>query len=125
MAQKRIPDNVHLLKGTYQKIRHGDKDSKVSVDVPISTTPPRSLSKEAKTEWKRIIKLVERTGILTGWDQTVLAQYCELTAEFYDTGREFNAAKHTQLRLCAVELGLTPSSRSKVTVTTKKDDDEF
>ena len=123
MANKRIPDNVHLLQGTHRKDRHGtpDKKAKLKTKLPVM---PKWLPARAKTEWKRITKVLAKSGLLTEADQAVLAQYCLLYGELAEWKEDFPAAKHTQLRLCQVELGLTPSARSKITVV-KDDEEEF
>ena len=123
MSNKRKPDNVHLLQSTYKKGRHGTQDQKPKVEKKLPTMPTW-LSARAKTEWKRICKVLEDAGILTEADQAVLAQYCMLYAELQTEKTEFQAAKHTQLRLCQVELGMTPSARSKIIVP-KDNSEEF
>ncbi|MCA9913274.1 MAG: P27 family phage terminase small subunit [Anaerolineae bacterium] len=116
MSNKRLPDNVHLLKGTHRKGRHGDPEKKPTVVQTISETPPLWLTKEAKTEWRRIIKVMLNSNVLTNADTSTLSQYCTLFGELQKQKEDFPAAKHTQLRLCAVELGLTPSARSKIVI---------
>ncbi|MES0444969.1 MAG: P27 family phage terminase small subunit [Desulfobacterales bacterium] len=123
MANKRIPDNVHLLKRTHQKCRHGDPKSKPKVKSKLPVMP-RWLPVKAKAEWKSICKELKDAKILTGADRTILTQYCLLVSELATEKADFQAAKHTQLRLCCVELGLTPSARSRITVP-KDDDDDF
>ena len=123
MGNKRKPDNIHLLKGTYRKDRHGDSKKKIKVDKKFPTQPTW-LPKNAKTEWARIKKVMEKSGVITAGDATVLIQYCLLYSEMKKLKEEFPAAKHAQLRVAAAELGLTPVSRSKITVS-KDDDNEF
>lgn len=124
MANKRVTDNVHLLKGTFQPCRHGDpkKKPKVAIEYP---KPPSWLSDVAKKEWGRIKQTIEKARYITLVDAVLLAQYCTLYATFVRDGEEFTAAQHTQLRLCAVELGFTPSARSRITVNNDKDDGKF
>ena len=123
MGNKRKPDNIHLLKNTYRPDRHGDpkKKLKVNAKFPIQ---PAWLPKNAKAEWARIKKIMEKSGVITMGDATVFIQYCLLYSEMKDYKEEFPAAKHAQLRVAAAELGLTPVARSKITVT-KEEDNEF
>jgi len=114
MANKRKPDNVHLLSGTHRKDRHGDPREKPKVAGSITATPPEWLPEAAKVEWKRVVKLMAESGVLTSADTSTLCQYCMLFSELQTDQEEFPAARHTQLRLCAVELGLTPSARSRI-----------
>lgn len=115
MANKRLPDNVHKLRGTLRKDRHGDPSSKPKLKNQIPRMPTW-LNANGKAEWKRITKEMKKMGIITNADRTVLAQYCQLYSELVADREEFTAAKHTQLRYCQIELGLTPSARSKITL---------
>ena len=127
MANKQRPDNVHLLKGTYRKDRHGKPEEKPQVTDTISKTPPRWFPKEAKKEWKRITKIMLSSNVLTNADTSTLSQYCLLYSELQTQLHDFPAARHTQLRLCAVELGLTPSARGRITIPNgnKEPDSDF
>ena len=86
-------------------------------------TPPKApklksrrhfLGTEGRREWNRITKLMASAKVIGELDRTVLTQYCQLWEQFLEEPKEFTAAQHTQLRLCAVELGLTPSARSRL-----------
>lgn len=115
MANKRLPDNIHRMRGTLIKKRHGDPKTKPQID-PSDMPPPNHLKGDALKEWIRIVGVMEKAKVFTEADRVVLEQYCVLYAEFARLGEEFTAAKHTQLRMCAAELGLTPCARSKITV---------
>jgi len=124
MARARKPDNVHLLQGTHQPCRHGNPDEKPKVEIKIPS-PPESLSGVAHAEWLRICDVLKNSGILSDADIGVMAIYCELYAQFQTDPVEFPAAKYTQLRLCMVELGMTPAARSKITVGGGKKENTF
>ena len=124
MPNKRKPDNIHLLEGTFQPCRHGDPDKKAKVADKLGPAPD-SLNDIARAEWNKKGRMLEKAGLLSGVDETIFAQYCMLYAEFSEQGYDFPGTKHTQLRLCQMELGMTPASRSKITVKTDDDDDEF
>jgi len=123
MANARKPDNLHLLQGTFNKSRHGDPEKKLQI---IGEFPdcPAWMPSNGKREWTRIKKVMKASGVITLGDATILSQYCILVAELEVEQTEFSGAKHTQLRMCAIELGLTPVARSKITVT-KEEDNEF
>ena len=127
MGNKAKPTNVHLLKGTYRKSRHGKVEEKPQVTDTIKRTPPTWLPKKAKVEWKRIIKVMLNSNVLTNADTSTLSQYCLLYSELQEQKEKFPSGKHTQLRLCAVELGLTPSARGRITIPNgnKEPDDNF
>lgn len=113
-GRKKLPKNVHLLHGTHRPDRHGDRDDQ-QIELPIKAPPcPRFLNKEARKEWRRIVRILKDKNVLTELDRAVMAQYCQLWSEMEKMGDEFQAAKHTQLRVCAAELGLTPSSRTSL-----------
>jgi len=127
----RKSDNVHLLNGTHRPSRHGDPDSKPKVEIKIPS-PPEWLEGNALAEWKRICKVLKNSGLLSQAESAVLSQYCLLYGQLQDSvvyaddeSKRFNAAQHTQLRLCCVELGLTPKARSQITVGKKKDANSF
>jgi phage terminase small subunit len=128
MARKRVPDNVHKLQGTYRSDRHlkrpptpahirtGATD-KAPPAVTLSKPPscPKWLPEAAKKEWRRVVKVLAEYNILSALDQGIMAQYCCLHAQLQEFPEGFSAALHGQLRLLLVELGFTPSSRSKLT----------
>ncbi len=118
MANKPIPFTV--LQGRAQKrtTRHGTEDDQVKIEPKIPT-PPRVgrfqvLGRTGRKEWKRITKILSNARVLTEADRMVLTQYCALGQEFLEAPTDFSAAKHTQLRMCEVELGLTPSARMRL-----------
>jgi len=99
---------------------------------------PRYLEAEARAEWNRIIPIMRNMGILSGSDRATIAAYCQAygrwvkyskivqeKGELYQTKTGnvttspamwiLNKALD-QMRRFAVELGLTPSARSRVVV---------
>lgn len=105
---------------------------------PMKKAPacPKSLSAEAKKEWRRLCKELEMMGVLTGLDMGVFATYCDAYAKwkeandflnerglFYITPsgypQQFPQVQIAQnyaklMNRCAQELGLTPSARSRL-----------
>ncbi len=123
MARKRKPDNVHILAGTYNTTKHGDKKRKVVIKSD-GMKAPGWLDKLGRAEWARIIELFKTQNIYTNADVAILAAYCNMYSVLQQDPESYSAAQYTQLRMCAIELGLTPSSRSKL-VTPKADEDDF
>ncbi len=125
MGRKRKPDNLLLLENTYRSDRHGDKNKKLKVDSKIPDMP-EWLDEYAEKEWKRITKVLLNANMLTEADESILSQYCILHGELErayteednegEIKRDFSASSHIQLRMCSLELGLTPSARSKIVV---------
>lgn len=113
---------------------------------PEPTIPkcPSHLDKEAKKEWRRMAKELAPLGLLTKLDKAVFAVYCETFSawmagakEIQDKGmilkekkgkkltgrliinpyfRIVNTAKE-QMMKALVEMGMTPSSRTRVKTT--------
>jgi phage terminase small subunit len=124
MANKRLPDNVLRMQGTYRKDRHGDPDKKPLAASSKAPTCPSWLPASAKAEYRRVVKALAEYGILTPLDRGIMAQYAVLHAHMVDSPETFNAALHGQYRLIQVELGFTPSSRSKLDGLRQDDDDD-
>lgn len=107
---------------------------------------PVELSAEAHKEWNRLVPDLEEMGVLTRIDTTALAAYCECWSRWVDAEkniRKYGAVIKTAkgypmqspylkianqaldlMRKFMVEFGLTPSSRSRVTVGDKPTDDD-
>lgn len=127
MGRKRLPASVHVLKGTFQPCRHGEKDAPPM--LPHATLePPEWLSHLAKAEWIRVVKVLEPAKVLTEGDVALLITYCGLFAEqqwLLTNQLPLDGPKSAQLRLCASELGLTPSSRAKLGTARGKKENPF
>ena len=112
---------------------------------PIKPSCPRWLSKHAKREWRRLSRELERLGLLTKIDRGVFAQYCQAYATWREAEEvirakgfiimtpkghvqqipHVNISHKAQLIMlrCAQEIGLTPSSRSRISVSGQEDED--
>ncbi|HFD40867.1 MAG TPA: phage terminase small subunit P27 family [Anaerolineae bacterium] len=99
-------------------------------------SPPEHLSEEAKTEWRRVVRMLMDAGLFTAADRAALALYCEAWGRWVEAQRM--VAKSGQvittqsgnliqnpylgvanrawedLRKILAEFGLTPSSRSRL-----------
>ena len=100
---------------------------------------PASLKGEAKREWGRITRELDRVGILQQTDRALLAAYCEAWGEFVqyveaglEVGRDeairrgYLKAKNAaadRLRRLAEQFGFSPAARTRVRVTEDKADD--
>lgn len=114
MANVRLPDNVHKLKGTYRKHRHGDPGEKPEWDEGPPNIPPAVAENPlALEEWQRALRDAP-PGVINKTNRAVLAQFALMAARFYADPDSFNASDHTQLRLIQQELGFTPLSRGKI-----------
>ncbi len=109
---------------------------------------PVQLSEEAKREWKRISKELDRLGLLTVLDRAALSAYCQAWGRWIEA--EERLRQHgvivkspngfpvqspylavankamAQMGKLLVEFGLSPASRARIQSPTENpDDDEF
>lgn len=110
MANPKKPANVHMLKGTYRKDRHGPMPETESK----APDKPEWLSGSGEIEWDRLVPLLQSRGYLAETDGISLGLLCELSAEMAASPIDFPASKLGHLRLLFGEFGLTPSGRSKL-----------
>ena len=116
MANRKLPTNVHKMRGTHRKHRHGSNDK----SLLDSSYPERPKHVDdypgAGTVWHEIKEAMEEAGVYTIVDTNKLARYCILEAGFRADPLTFSetAARLTQLRLLKNDLYLSPESRAKV-----------
>lgn len=101
---------------------------------------PSHLDKVAKAEWRRVSSELEANGLLTAVDRAALAAYCSaysrwtaaelkiqkhglviMTAKGYPVQNPYVGIANTALdhmRKFASEFGMTPASRTRLTVET-------
>lgn len=112
-----------------------------------NTPPPPWLPKEAKAEWRRVMPGLLRRRILTDEDMACLENYClqigearvltqkiQKLTDWLVYSREGTPRPHpyfrarrdamTVARQLAVELGLTPVSRSRPALNQQGDDED-
>ena len=123
-------------KPTHLKILEGVKPSRINKNDPrprpIRPPMPRWLSQDAKRIWQRLAPELELAGLLTVVDGDAFAGLCsslgiakrlEKAAAGGDW-REVEAWRKAwlQARQYMTEFGMTPSSRSRITVEKPIDD---
>ena len=139
-----IPTRVKILRGNpgNRALNKSEPQPKKSK----SLRAPSYLCKEAQAEYRRIGKMLKSIGVLTEADLTALKLYAETYAVWLEATQKVhveglcvrapngyqtqnpnlaisqNASKRLQSLLC--EFGMTPSSRTRVTVA-KKEKNEF
>ncbi len=133
-GRKPKPTRLKKLAGNPGRHPLNDHEAKIPASLP---TCPRHLSREAKAEWKRLAQVLYKHGLLTEVDRGVLAALCQAYGRWVKAERavsekgltSYNASGTTTVsphvriarqamedyRRMAVEFGLTPSSRSRVT----------
>ncbi len=113
--------------------------------VQSVTVAPAWLSKDAKSEWQRVMPILVERRILTDADLASFENYCVAIGQVREMERLIKRAGHvvetdrgprahpavkiqsdamTRARLLASELGLTPVSRSRPTACENPNDDD-
>lgn len=131
-GRKPKPLSVHKTHGTYRRDRHAEE-----INMPKGAPScPEHLTGEAAAEWERL-RAALAPGMVCKADRAILAAFCachgrlveaelkvaELGAVITTTKGELKInpwlrvadESRKQLRGLAAELGLTPSSRGRVT----------
>jgi len=131
------PTSLHLLNGNPSRIKNlGEKEPK----PPLGAKPPLWLDEVARNEWDRIAPRMERVGLLTELDEIILSNLCQeysdmlkyqkvvseegATYEYTNTKGSENTVPRPEtlmlhksrmmIKAYCVELGLTPSARSRI-----------
>lgn len=138
------PTALRIIEGNPGKKPLSHDEPKPTLGIPPC---PAWLEPEAKKEWRRVSRELDRIGMLTLVDGTALAGYCESYARWRqaerilteqgkltyetDTGyvRERPEVGIAQrylglVKQFAAEFGLTPSSRTRIRVPDKGNDEE-
>ncbi len=136
---------------THLRVVRGDRKDRINTAEPkpkkAKPRCPAWLSKDAQAIWRRTAKQLDAMGILFEADQDILATYAvavvnhQRATELVDQqgllvegrrdGLVTNPALRAQrdaaqlIRQLAGELGLTPSSRSRLTTEATADDGDF
>jgi len=130
-------------KPTALKKLHGSATSRINEHEPkvepSAIEPPEFLNDEARAEWARVCPLLFKARVITELDRAIFASYCEAWATYVQACRDVakfgtvlvsaktkqayqgpwvnvRSMADKQMRACAVELGLTPSSRTRIHV---------
>lgn len=114
MANRRTPDNVLKLKGTYRADRHGLKAEGYEPPAAGYPTAPDYLKGHQLAVWRDVEAVMARCNLYTQADAAKLARYCCIEAEFRADPAAFPASKLAQLRLTERDLYLDPESRARI-----------
>ncbi|WP_330926301.1 hypothetical protein [Candidatus Sororendozoicomonas aggregata] len=117
MANRKMPSNVHKMRGTHRKDRHGTTSEKALLSASYPGMPEHVADDiGAAKVWEEVRAAMSEANIYTSADSNKLARYCILEAGFRadPVGFSETAARLTQLRLLENDLYLSPESRAKV-----------
>lgn len=141
-GRKKLPTNLKVIRGTFQKCRENKDEPKPDIRIP---KPPDHISRTALVEWGRISAHLEKLGLISDSSMAALAAYCDVYSEWVEVNEALEAIakeegvaakyvsktqagnyiqnpligiKHTCVKLMKdflVEFGMTPASLGKVT----------
>jgi P27 family predicted phage terminase small subunit len=137
MARKPIPSALHEARGDYRK--DPQRRNRREPNIGGEPVKPRHLTGIAATEWKRVVGILSKMGVLTSGEAPALEQYCRAYADWREACKlvdkyglmvqedrgEYSVWKRNPADLAKQalalllikylsEFGLTPSSRTKV-----------
>jgi len=140
-GRKPIPSKIRALRGNPGKRKLNAWEPQPRAEVP---TCPDWLVDEAKREWNRVVGELAACGLITGVDRAALAAYCECWAVWREargllatgglttTNADGGLKKHpaatvanealSQMHKFLIEFGMTPASRSRISVGGEKKD---
>ena len=142
MPCKPKPTNLKILQGNPSGRPLNTREPKPKMGIP---TPPDVLSKEALAEWDRLSPYLLRTGLITEADRAAFAAYCQAYGRWIEAERVVatqgecytsdkgnivqnpwlwvaNRALEQMYKFLG-EFGLTPSSRSKLSINPGTEDE--
>lgn len=125
MANRPTPTAIKKLSGNA-----GRRPLTVNEPMPPVGAPacPEWLAGDALEEWNRITPALALLGVLTTVDHSILLGHCVTYGEIVATvkaGEPLKAALLGQMRAYAVELGLTPAARAKLSIAPPKPEDQY
>ena len=138
-GRRPTPTRLKIIKGTDQpcRIRKDEPKSKNdNIKMPVGMSP------EAKKQWKKVVKELSNSKIITNLDVHALQMYCEAYSTWYTANQAIQ--KHgavmmskggypsqspflhvankafDQMKAMLIEFGMTPSARTRVSATDTK-----
>ncbi len=132
-GRKPQPTRLKVLRGNPGQRQLNAREPQIAAAVP---DPPDWLGEDAREKWADLVAVLGDLGILTHVDADVLTLYCETWVEWKEATLQIRESGYVvespkgdlkaspyvmirskalqQLRTLEAELGMTPSSRSRV-----------
>jgi len=117
MPAKKTPNSLKLIQGNHRPSRHGEVGQPLNCSYP---EVPGYFNEELIQIWIDTKNILEPHGYIDIVHSISLEMYCKLLHESR-TSENFTAAKLSQLRLLAADLGMTPISFERMPKPTKED----
>ncbi|MBN2019303.1 MAG: phage terminase small subunit P27 family [Sedimentisphaerales bacterium] len=144
MGRPRKPTTLLKIHGTFREDRRATDEPMPAIAIP---SMPKFLKGEAAAEWERVAPLLAKMKCLTEWDRSLLAAYCfewgvyvelckkvklkDLTITTVSGNKIYNpllASRNkalSNLKELAIQFGLSPSSRSRLSVSEEEESNPF
>lgn len=142
-SPKPTPTKLKQLRGNPGQRKSNEKEPQLAAEIPQA--PPHLTDPIAIAEWQRLTQLLYEVGVLAKVDANALALYCDAHAAYIEAKKDiaengFNAITgtgsiiqrpsvgvfhrcRTDMLKILCEFGMTPSSRTKVSVLNSKKDE--
>ncbi len=125
MSHRPTPTALKKLAGNPGKRAYNTQEIEPTLGAPAC---PAWLTGHAREEWNRIVPELDRLGVLTTVDNSVLIGHCATYGEIADTVEAKQPLKSSllgQMRAYACELGLTPAARAKLAIPKRPEEDDI
>lgn len=142
-GRKPTPSRLKLLRGNPGKRKSNKNEPRPDPKIPL---PPEHLGTEGRKEWNRTASQLYELGLLTSIDRAALAAYCTAWQRWVDAEKMLrkhglvfqspnkfpmyspylNIANKAmkQMKEFLSEFGMTPSSRSRINVEKKEEEQD-
>jgi P27 family predicted phage terminase small subunit len=137
------PTKLKLLQGTQRSDRLNRREPDPKSEIPSC---PKHIQGESRREWKRITKELGALGLLTRVDRAAIAAYCDAYGRWTEAASKLSEkgllvkapsgypilnpylsiinSALDQMRKFLTEFGMTPSSRTRINVAKKSEDED-
>ncbi len=137
------PTKLKLLQGTQRSDRINRREPDPKSEIPSC---PKHIQGESRREWKRITKELGALGLLTRVDRAAIAAYCDAYGRWTEAASKLSEkgllvkapsgypilnpylsiinSALDQMRKFLTEFGMTPSSRTRINVAKKNEDED-
>jgi P27 family predicted phage terminase small subunit len=92
-GRKKIPSNLHLLRGNPSKLPQSSFQDEPQPKVPSEVPKPPTIlkgDKEARKKWKQIVPELMDLGLFTELETDIIAHYCQLFSRLTEITRRLN-----------------------------------
>lgn len=85
-GRPRVPDNLHALRGTLRKDRHGDPETKTKA-VEKEPKPPADFTKEQRQVWRRLAGLLKPLHLWSETYSILMELFCRAFSRYIECER--------------------------------------